>query len=82
MAGEVDAVWEVAAPEALRVARVCGRNGLSPAQVQARIDAQRAEMEAIGALMRSIVVNDGEQPMLPQVELLLEALSAASLSAE
>lgn len=82
LAGEVDAVWEVAAPEAMRVARVCGRNGLSPAQVQARIDAQRAEMEAIGALRRSIVVNDGEQPMLPQVELLLEALPATSLSAE
>ena len=73
--GEVDAVWEVVAPEQLRVKRVCRRNSLAPAQVLARIKAQRDEADALGRIDRSIVINDGMRPLLPQIESLLGLIS-------
>ncbi len=73
--GEVDAVWGVVAPEQLRVKRVCRRNSLAPAQVLARIKAQRDEADALGRIDRSIVINDGMRPLLPQIESLLGLIS-------
>ena len=73
--GEVDAVWEVVASEQLRVKRVCRRNSLAPAQVLARIKAQRGEADALRRVERSIVINDGMHPLLPQIESLLDLVS-------
>lgn len=73
--GEVDAVWEIVASEQLRVKRVCRRNSLAPAQVLARIKAQRGEADALRRVERSIVINDGMHPLLPQIESLLDLVS-------
>lgn len=73
--GEVDAVWEVVASEQLRVKRVCRRNSLAPSQVLARIKAQRGEADALRRVERSIVINDGMHPLLPQIESLLDLVS-------
>lgn len=60
----VDAIWEVSAPEELRISRVMARNGLSAAEVKARIDAQRPS----GANpSHYLIINDGETPVLPQI---------------
>ncbi|MDE6109095.1 MAG: dephospho-CoA kinase, partial [Muribaculaceae bacterium] len=41
LARYVDRAWLVDAPEAVRVARVCRRNGLTASQVLERINSQR-----------------------------------------
>ncbi|MDE5801105.1 MAG: dephospho-CoA kinase [Paramuribaculum sp.] len=71
----VDEVWEVVAPEAIRVRRVKQRNGLSEAQVLERIEAQRYQPEAedVHTCVREIV-NDGSWALLPQIEGLLRKL--------
>ncbi len=71
----VDAEWRVTAPESIRVARVMARNNVSAEEVRRRIEAQRFNPdpnEPVPAL--TTIVNDGEQPVLPQI---LEALAAA-----
>lgn len=68
----VDEVWEVEAPESLRVERVMQRNGLSEAEVRARIASQRFEPERRHPQVKSLI-NDGVRPLLPQIEALLEA---------
>ena len=69
----VDQVWEVEAPEDLRVKRVMARNGLSAEQVRARIASQNVRPECEHPNVRCLV-NDGLQPLLPQIELAVEAL--------
>jgi len=64
----VHAVWNVEAPTAVRIARVVARNGLTPQQVQQRIDAQQA-LRPAGA---QVIVNDDHEPLLPQLLNLLE----------
>ncbi|MDE6270845.1 MAG: dephospho-CoA kinase, partial [Muribaculaceae bacterium] len=68
LADDVDAVWEVTAPDSLRIERVCVRNSLTPEQVLQRIAAQRAERESMASIERTVLVNDGVTPMLPQIE--------------
>ena len=69
IADEADAVWEVTAPEDLRVARICTRSsGMTAAQARARIAAQRAEHVGLAAYNPLILLNDGNAPLLPQVE--------------
>lgn len=63
----VDRVWEVSAPDALRVSRVMARNGLSASEVCARIDAQRFIPDRPHPSIAGII-NDGIAPLLPQVE--------------
>lgn len=63
MAGMADAVWEVSAPEQLRISRVQQRSGLSPDQIRARIAAQHSE-QVPGA---HVIVNDNRQALLPQI---------------
>lgn len=62
----VDAVWEVTAPESVRVVRVMRRNGLTAEQVSARIASQqhtpRYPLPEVHQL-----VNDNRQPLLPQI---------------
>lgn len=60
----VDEIWEVSAPEELRISRVMARNGLSAAEVKARIDAQRPSGENPS---HYLIINDGETPVLPQI---------------
>lgn len=60
----VDSIWEVTAPEELRISRVMARNGLSAEAVKARIAAQRP---ANSNLSHYIILNDGETPVLPQI---------------
>lgn len=66
----VDRIWKVTAPLATRVQRVMARNGLSEAEVLARIESQVAE-ERVDEKTH-IVVNDGIEALLPQVMRLLK----------
>lgn len=66
----VDEVWDVTAPEALRVVRVMKRNGLTAAEVEARIESQTVDVDKPHANVHKIV-NDGESALLPQIERLL-----------
>lgn len=62
----LDYLIVVTAPEALRLARVKARDGLSEAQILARIRKQLPENEKI-TLADRVIVNDGEQLLLPQI---------------
>lgn len=69
IADEVDAIWEVVAPEDLRVKRICARGaGMTAAQALARIDAQRAEQAALAERRTAVLVNDNATPLFPQLE--------------
>ena len=67
---EVDEVWEVTAPTELRVQRVMKRNSMSREQVLARISSQSTTAAQLHPLTKAIV-NDGVEPVLPQILLLL-----------
>lgn len=57
-----DRVWEVTAPEPLRIQRACCRSGLTPEEVKARMSAQSTNNEKFME-----IVNDGVKPLLPQI---------------
>lgn len=67
---EVDEVWEVTAPTELRVQRVMKRNSMSRKQVLARISSQSTTAAQLHPLTKAIV-NDGVEPVLPQILSLL-----------
>lgn len=69
----VDEVWEVTAPEDIRINRVVKRNGISPEEVRMRIDAQAVPVASPHERVFTIL-NDGVQPLLPQVLNLLSRL--------
>lgn len=70
----VDEVWTVDAPRELRIERVMDRNNLTRTQIEMRIDAQDSYIPArIHALIRHLL-NDGVEPLLPQVLSLLSSL--------
>lgn len=69
----VDRVWEVTAPEEVRVGRVMKRNGLSDAQVRSRIEAQRFTPDTVHPRVTELV-NDGAEALLPQIERALAEL--------
>ena len=62
----VDEVWEVTAPEEIRVDRVVKRNGISPREVRLRIAAQAVPVASPHEKVFTIL-NDDVQPVLPQV---------------
>lgn len=62
----VDEVWDVTAPEGIRVDRVVKRNGISPEDVQLRIAAQAIPVTSPHKRVFTIL-NDDIQPVLPQV---------------
>lgn len=66
-----DEVWQVDAPEELRIERVMRRSGLSEAQVRARIEAQRRTVPGRPHARVHIIINDGFTPVLPRIEELL-----------
>ena len=59
----VDALWTVAAPMQVRIERVMQRSGLTASQVADRIRSQQAEEGKADV----VIVNDGEQAILPQI---------------
>lgn len=67
---KVDEVWEVTAPTELRVQRVMKRNSMSREQVLARISSQSTTAAQLHPLTKTIV-NDGVEPVLPQILSLL-----------
>lgn len=64
----VDEVWEVTAPEEVRIARVMARNGLTRAQVAARIQSQTLPPDTTLHPHTITLTNDNHTPLLPQVE--------------
>ena len=61
-----DLVVVVSAPEALRIQRVCKRNGCSPESVRERMQWQLKEEERLAQADR-VVVNDDVKALIPQV---------------
>lgn len=70
----VDGIWEVTAPESVRIERVKQRSGLTADDIKARISSQtRTEIAPTvdAGIKTDIIVNDGLLPVLPQIESLL-----------
>lgn len=69
----VDAVWEVVAPTEVRIQRVSHRNPtLTREEICKRIDAQKTESASERHANSFSIINDGQSPLLPQVEKLIE----------
>lgn len=66
----VDEVWEVTAPEKVRVARACRRDNADANAVRARVEAQKIYVETPHPDIHYII-NDDTAPVLPQVNSLL-----------
>lgn len=64
----VDDVWEVEAPLDLRIERVMSRNGVTREDVLARISSQDSFTPEKLHENTLVIVNDGVEPLLPQVE--------------
>lgn len=64
----VNEVWEVTAPDQLRVSRVMRRSGLTEDEIKRRIDAQSKTCRP----EHHIIVNDDFTPILPRIFRLLE----------
>lgn len=71
----MDHLIVVTAPESLRVQRVMDRDGVPEVQVRARMHNQAGEAERL-AVAESIIRNDGEELIIPQVLALHERLVA------
>lgn len=70
----VDMVWEIDAPLDLRVERVMSRNSISREEVLARITAQESYEPASQHQSVTHIINDGDIPVLPQVEHLIKVV--------
>lgn len=68
----VDEVWQVDAPEELRIQRVIARNAMSRSQVTDRIKSQNSYIPAILHRRTHLIINDGDAAVLPQVERLID----------
>lgn len=75
----VDEVWEVTAPDSVRIERVMRRNGLAESEVRARIDSQAFEPAEPHKVVRAIV-NDGCQSLLEQIHSLVGSTVSSSIS--
>lgn len=69
----VDEVWEVVAPVELRVERVMLRSSMTREEVLGRIKAQSLPKSSRHPV-EIMIVNDGVEPVLPQVNALIENL--------
>lgn len=67
----VDAVWEVTAPESVRIERVMRRSGLSAEEAAARIEAQRFKPQNRHP-KEYLIENGGEFSLLAQINALLQ----------
>lgn len=70
----VDSVWDVEAPEYLRIKRVMERNHLTEAAVKRRIESQRMVIEHPHPYTYTIL-NDDMIPILPRIEELISTLN-------
>lgn len=68
----VDEVWEVIAPENIRISRVCRRNHLAPEEVVRRINSQNTKIIDRHRNIKTIV-NDGTHSLLLQIDKLLSS---------
>ncbi|MBX3101948.1 MAG: dephospho-CoA kinase [Bacteroidetes bacterium] len=72
-AAELDAVIVVSCPEEERIRRVTARDGISREAVLARMAHQWPEAQKV-ALADYVLINDGQQPVLPQLQHILQQL--------
>ena len=71
----VDEVWEVTAPEEIRIRRAMRRDGSDYDRIKARVEAQGAASN--GSHPRVFrIVNDGVEPVVPQISKLLGRVCA------
>lgn len=68
-----DCIWVVSAPLELRIQRAMQRDGRDRSSVEARIQAQMSDEER-EKRADYVIVNDGIQPLLPQLERILYEL--------
>ena len=66
-----DRVWLVDAPVEMRISRCMERDGGSAAQIEARIQSQQHEFEALPRDITDVIANDGSQPVCSRVAQLL-----------
>ena len=66
MVGEV---WEVTAPEEVRISRAMLRDGAGYESIKARVDAQTSAKGSHPCV--HVIVNDGREAVLPQIHTLL-----------
>lgn len=64
-------IWQVTAPDHIRIQRVILRSGLTPDQIRARIRAQRATPIPTHTPPIHTITNDGLTPILPTIHHLL-----------
>lgn len=71
-----DCVWNVEAPEDLKISRVMARNGVDEHSVRQRMNVQRSENDAVRRLAKSIEIidNSGSIAVLPQIRSLIEKI--------
>lgn len=74
LAESAERIWVVEAPEEVRLNRAMARDGVRAEQVRARMAAQQRELAALPHRKVEIIVNDGEAPLLPQIEALTASL--------
>lgn len=74
----VDEVWNVVAPQQLRINRVMMRNGFERDQVVRRVEAQDGFVPDCVHPRVFDLVNDDVQPLLPQLEARLNVLQTYS----
>lgn len=65
---DVDAEWFVDAPKDIRIQRVIKRNGISAADVNARMDSQKYDEQPSLIIPVTTIINDGDTPLLPQLQ--------------
>ena len=69
----VDCIWQVDAPEAIRIRRVQLRSNLNPAQIKARMQSQSTDILPASTPNLHILFNDPSTPLLPQIHDLLQS---------
>lgn len=72
IAGMVDSIWYVQAPDETRIARVQARSALSREHILKRMEAQTEEFASLDSDKTVIIDNSGEKPLLPVIDKLLD----------
>ena len=67
----VDQIWQIEAPEPIRIQRVQHRSNLTPVQIKARIQSQSADHLPPSTPNLHTLLNDPNHPLLPQIHPLL-----------
>lgn len=75
----VDEVWEVTAPEEVRLHRVMNRNNMSRRDVMARIASQKVDDTERTIPMVHTLCNDDVTPLLPQVLVRIDSVRSLAL---